>query len=325
MDSNHRVIGIDIGGTFGRAMRGAVVDGSAALAERKDFFTPRTSQEELIESLVTMASRLAEGARRDGPPVTALGVAVPGLVDEGSGVVHRSPNLKLEEVALGQTLQDRLRLPAFLVHDASAGALAEYALGAGRGVSDLLLVVMGVGVGSAVISGGRVLRGAHGTAGEIGHICIDPGGMVCGCGGRGCVETFASETAIVRRYAIAAKQAILAEEVIAKATAGDPAAARIWSDALGALATVIATAVALVDCELVVLAGTMGIPSVALAPLGDLLAQRINLVQLPRVTVGALGADSALLGAAAVAFERGGMGHPVSEWRSSRRSAADPA
>ena len=323
MDRDNRVIGIDIGGTFGRGMRGAVVDGGAGLGERKEFITPRTSQEQLVESLVTMASRLAEGARRDGAPATALGVAVPGLVDEASGVVHRSPNLKLEEVGLGQILQDRLRLPVFLVHDASAGALAEYAVGAGRAVSDLLLVVMGVGVGSAVISGGRVLRGAHGTAGEIGHISVDPAGMVCGCGGRGCVETFASETAIARRYAMAAKQAILAEEVIAKATAGDPAAARIWGDALGALATVIATAVALVDCELVVLAGTMGIPSVALAPLADLLAQRINLVQLPRVTVGALGADAALLGAATVAFERSGMGQPVAEWRSSRRSAAD--
>jgi hypothetical protein len=69
----------------------------------------------------------------------------------------------------------------------------------------------------------------------------------------------------------------------------------------------------------------MGIPSVALAPLNDLLAQRINLVELPRVTVGALGGDAALIGAAAVAFERGGIGHPVSEWRRTQPSAAEPA
>lgn len=325
MDRNSRVIGIDIGGTFGRGMRGAVVGGDAALGERKEFFTPRSSQEDLIEALITMASRLLEGTHRDGAPAAALGVAVPGLVNGESGVVHRSPNLKLDEVALGQILQDRLRLPVFLVHDASAGALGEYALGAGRAVSDLLLVVIGAGVGSAVISGGQVLRGAHGAAGEIGHICVDPAGMVCGCGGRGCVETIASETSIARRYTMAAKQAILAEEVIAKATAGDPVAGRVWGDALAALATVIATAVALVDCELVVLAGTMGIPSVALAPLNDLLAQRINLVELPRVTVGALGGDAALIGAAAVAFERGGIGHPVSEWRRTQPSAAEPA
>jgi glucokinase len=170
-------------------------------------------------------------------------------------------------------------------------------------------------VGSAVISGGRVLRGAHGAAGEIGHISLDPAGMICGCGGRGCVETFASETAIARRYTMAAKQAILAEEVIARATTGDAAAARVWNDALGALATVIATAVALVDCELVVLSGTMGIASGALAPLGALLAKRINLVHLPRVEVGELGGDAALVGAAAVAFERIGAGHPTLEWR----------
>ena len=75
-------------------------------------------------------------------------------------------------------------------------------------------------MGSAVISGGRVLRGAHGAAGEIGHISIDPAGMVCGCGGHGCVETYASETSIARRYTMAAKEAILPEEVIAKAAAG---------------------------------------------------------------------------------------------------------
>jgi glucokinase len=315
LDRNSRVIGIDVGGTFGRGIRGALVDGTASRIAGKEAITPRTSQEDLIEALITMASRLADVAQRDGAPASALGLAVPGLVDEARGVVYRSPNLKLQDVELGRILQDRLRLPVFLVHDATAGALAEYATGVGRNVSDMLLVVMGLGVGSAVISGGRVLRGAHGAAGEIGHISLDPAGMICGCGGRGCVETFASETAIARRYTMAAKQAILAEEVIARATTGDAAAARVWNDALGALATVIATAVALVDCELVVLAGTMGIAAEALAPLGALLAKRINLVHLPRVEVGELGGDAALVGAAAVAFERIGAGHPTLEWR----------
>ena len=315
LDRNSRVIGIDVGGTFGRGIRGALVDGTASRIAGKEAVTPRTSQEDLIEALITMASRLADVAQRDGAPASALGLAVPGLVDEARGVVYRSPNLKLQDVELGRILQDRLRLPVFLVHDATAGALAEYATGVGRNVSDMLLVVMGLGVGSAVISGGRVLRGAHGAAGEIGHISLDPAGMICGCGGRGCVETFASETAIARRYTMAAKQAILAEEVIARATTGDAAAARVWNDALGALATVIATAVALVDCELVVLSGTMGIASGALAPLGALLAKRINLVHLPRVEVGELGGDAALVGAAAVAFERIGAGHPALEWR----------
>jgi glucokinase len=315
LDRNSRVIGIDVGGTFGRGIRGALVDGTGSRVAGKEAVTPRTSQEDLIEALITMASRLADVAQRDGAPASALGLAVPGLVDEARGVVYRSPNLKLQDVELGRILQDRLRLPVFLVHDATAGALAEYATGVGRNVSDMLLVVMGLGVGSAVISGGRVLRGAHGAAGEIGHISLDPAGMICGCGGRGCVETFASETAIARRYTMAAKQAILAEEVIARATTGDAAAARVWNDALGALATVIATAVALVDCELVVLAGTMGIAAEALAPLGALLAKRINLVHLPRVEVGELGGDAALVGAAAVAFERIGAGHPTLEWR----------
>ena len=147
--------------------------------------------------------------------------------------------------------------------------------------------------------------------------------MVGGCGTALC-ETLDFETAIRRRSALAAKLAILAEEVIAKSDRRRPCGGADRSDALGALATVIATAVALVDYELVVLAGTVGIPSVALAPLGDLLAE-LDLVPLPRVTVGALRRELRTPRAAAVAFERGGMGHPVSEWRSSRRSAADPA
>ncbi|MGP8160977.1 MAG: ROK family protein [Candidatus Dormibacteria bacterium] len=322
MDSHIRVIGIDAAGTFGSGMRGALVDGTASLIARKEAITPRTSQGELIETLVTMGGRLAELARRDGAEASAVGVAVPGLIDETTGVVHRSPNLTLSEVGLGQILQERLHLPAFLVHDATAGAIGEYAVGVGRGVSDMLLVVMGTGVGSAVISGGHIVRGAHGTAGEIGHIVIDPAGMLCGCGGHGCVETFASETSIARRYTMAAKEALLAGEVITKAQAGDAAAARVWNDALGALATVIATAVALIDCQLVVLTGTMKITSEALAPLGRLLANRINLIQQPRVAVGALGDAAGVLGAAAVAFERAGLGDATHAWRQSSRLAA---
>jgi glucokinase len=312
-----RVIGLDISGTFGGGMRGALVDVAGSLIARKVAVTPRISQEDLIGNLVTMASRLADQAQRESAPASAVGIAVPGLINEASGVVLRSPNLPLQEVPLGQILQDRLKIPVFLTKDASAGAIAEYALGAGRPVADMMLVLIGNGVGSAVVSDGRVLRGVHGTAGEIGHIVIDPAGIVCGCGGRGCVETFASVTSIARRYTMAAKEAILAEEVVAKAEAGNPAAVRVWSDALGALATVIATAVAVIDCELVVLSGTMKLSAEALRPLEALLAKRINLVQLPRVEVGVLGETAGVLGAAAIAFERAGLGDAAQEWRRS--------
>ena len=319
MVTGGRVIGLDISGTFGRGMRGALVDGAGSLIARKDAITPKISQDDLIEALATMAGRLADQAQREGAPASAIGVAVPGIINEASGVVHRSPNLPLQNAPLGQILQDRLKMRVFLTHDASAGAIAEYALGAGRQVSDMMLVVIGTGVGSAVVSDGRILRGAHGTAGEIGHIVIDPAGIVCGCGGRGCVETFASVTSIARRYTMTAKEAILAEEVVAKAGAGNPAAARVWNEALGALATVIATAVAVIDCALVVLSGTMKLQSEALKPLEAMLAKRINLVQLPRVEVGALGETAGVLGAAAIAFERAGMGDATHEWRRSSR------
>lgn len=321
-DSGARVIGIDMSGAFGSGIRGGLVDGAAALIAKKEAFTPRTGAEDLISSVATMASRLAELSRREGPAPTAVGVAVPGLVDELTGVVHRSPNLSLKEVRLGPILAERLELPVFLIHDTLAGALAENTLGVGRGVRDLLLVVIGGGVGCAVISGGHLVHGAHGTAGEIGHISVDPAGLICGCGGRGCVETIASEPALVRRYTTATSEAIPPEEVISRALAGHPAATRVWGEALSALATVIASAALLLDAELVVLHGPGKLPSSAVEPLRGLLAKRMNLVQPPRMEVGSLGDSAGVLGAATIAFERGGLRSVTRGWSELQREGA---
>jgi glucokinase len=314
MDRDSRVIGIDVGSAFGSGIRGALVSSRASLLATRETITPRTGAEDLINTLVSMAGQLVELAGRDGQPASALGLAVPGLIDEDAGVVHRSPNLMWQEVELRRVLENRLGLKVFLVQDARAGALAENILGTGRGVSDMILVVVGTGVGCSVISDGRFIRGAHGTAGEIGHISVDSAGLTCGCGGRGCVETFASEPSLARRYTLATREVITAAEVISRAMAGHPPAVRVWNEALGALATVIATAVVLTDCELVVLSGTMAIPSAALVPLRTVLTKRINLIHMPRVELGTLGDNAGILGAAAVAFEHSGLAGVIRGW-----------
>jgi len=316
-DPSNRVIGIDISGAFGTGIRGALVDGAATVLATKEVITPRGGADELVATLATMAGRLAESAKRDGKAPAAVGVACPGVVDETTGVVHRSSNLGLTEVRLAQLLRDRVGLPTFLMHDSSAGALAESLVGVGRGVSDLLLMVVGNGVGAAAISDGRVIRGAHGSAGELGHISVDANGLPCSCGGRGCVETFASEPSLAKRYTMAAKEAISADEVIARAMRGHPAAARVWNDALSALALVLSSAVAMIDCELIVFSGTLTIPTAAVAPLRSLLAKRMNFVTPPRIEAGALGGNAGVLGAAAIAFENGGLADVVHSWRDS--------
>lgn len=313
-DRRTRVIGLDVSGDFGSGLQGGVVDSGGGLVARKEWVTPTTSQAELVDSLVTMAQRLMQEAGRDGAPPTALGLAAPGLVDEASGVVRRSSNLPLHDVPLASILTERLGLPAFLIHECRAGILAESSLGSGRGIADILLVVIGRGVGSALISGGHLLLGANGAVGEIGHLSVDPAGIRCGCGGRGCVETLVSERALAQRYTLVAKQAVLPAEVVLRAKAGEPAASRVWSEAMDALATAVAAAAILIDCALVILAGPGSIPAAAVPPLRSLLANRMNLVQTPRVALSALGDSAGVLGAAAAAFERSGMTDVVRSW-----------
>lgn len=173
-------------------------------------------------------------------------------------------------------------------------------------MSEALLVTVGAGVGSAIMTHGQVLAGAHGAAGEIGHISVDPGGLKCGCGGGGCLETFASEPWLARRYTLASRQAVLGREVVKRAATGDADAARVWEQAAGALALTIGTAVVLLDCELVILAGVLASGDLASA-IAARLETRIKLVSPPRVRPAVVGEAAGVFGAAAAAFERLGM------------------
>ena len=260
---------MDIAGSFGSGLRGAVVDASGQILDQKESMTPRSSEGALVDAIVTMATRLRDLAQRDGQGPTAMGLAIPGPVDEMTGVIRRGASfLVWSDLPLARIVEQRVGLPAVLVQDVRAGARAERLGGAGRGVNDMLLVVIGTGVGAAVICGGQPVRGAFGNAGEIGHIEVDVTGGPCSCGGRGCLETFISEQGIASRYALAAGQAISANEVVSRAARGDAAALKVWNAALRALAMVTGSAVALVECELVVLSGTMTIPDAPLRPLG---------------------------------------------------------
>jgi glucokinase len=310
-----RVIAMDVSGTFGDGIRGALVASDAEIVAHKWAITPRHSEDDFLSAVVTMAGRLADRATRDGVPAAAIGLAVPGIVDEVAGIVHRSPNLLLKGTHLREVVEDRQGLPTFLVQDTRAGLIAESLLGAGRGAQDVLFVTIGGGVGSAIMSRGVVLNGAHGAAGEIGHISVDPQGVLCGCGGRGCLETFASEPWLANRYTMAAGKAIPGTEVIRAAASGDAAAVRIWNEAIGALGWSIGTAAALLDCELVLVAGTVAAGSDMLPALRTVLKQRIHLVEPPVVKAASVGDAAGMFGAAAVAFDRGGMPAATQSWR----------
>lgn len=284
---NVRVAGIDVGGT---AMKGGVI-GPGGAVERAG--SRPTGRGDVLEGLAAFASELAPGA-------AAVGVAVPGLVDEATGVARGSVNLGWRDVPLRRLLQERLGLPVAVTHDVRAAARAEAAAGAGRGRSDWLLITVGTGVGGAVVVGGRPYAGAHGVGGELGHLVVDPDGPECACGARGCVEALASAAAVERRYG----EAVPAEEVVARAAKGDEAAAAVWREAVEALAAGLAAAVVMLDPELIVVGGGLAGAGAALFdPLAEELRRRLPFLAAPPVVPAALGPDAGWRGAALLASE----------------------
>lgn len=190
------VLATDLGGTN---LRMAAVDRDGEILYRTKHETPKTTRaDEIICAIVEAAEECRQAVKPQG---TILGVAaaVPGTVNVEKGIVLKAPNVpSLDGFRISATLKDELNLPCFLENDANAAAVGESWLGASRDVHNSILVTLGTGVGGGIIIDGKVLRGADGTAGEIGHIGVEPFGVPCGCGSRGCLEQYASATAIVR-------------------------------------------------------------------------------------------------------------------------------
>jgi glucokinase len=189
---------VDLGGTH---LRAATVDRNGKLHHRLKHPTPAADlPAEIIRALVDAAHECESRLTPNGGKITAVSVAVPGTVDFEEGVVLTAPNVPcLNGFRLGAALQSELKWPAIVENDANAAAVGEMWQGAGRGYQHLVCVTLGTGVGGGIILDGKLWRGVDGSAGEIGHIGVDPfAGVPCTCGSRGCLEVYASATAIVR-------------------------------------------------------------------------------------------------------------------------------
>jgi glucokinase len=298
------VVALDVGGT---GMKCALVrpDGTVHLAERH--VTPAArGPEAVVTAILDVAAGLAGSARADGLDPVAVGVAVPGVVDEDGGVAVWSANLGFRDVPLKSLLGDRLDLPAALGHDVRVGGLAEARLGAGRGERHVLFVAIGTGIAAALVTDGSGYAGAHGAAGEIGHIVVRPGGTPCGCGARGCLEAEASARAVGLRYAdqtgLSASSAI---DVVSGVRSGDPAAVRVWHDAVEALADGLLTAQALFDVDVLVLGGGLAEAGEALLnPVRAAFRERVTFHRVPEIVRAELGDNAGCLGAALLALDR---------------------
>ncbi|MGW7368741.1 ROK family protein, partial [Streptomyces sp. NPDC054841] len=190
-------------------------------------------------------------------------------------------------------------------HDVRAGGLAEGRIGAGRGADRFLFVPLGTGIAGAIGIDGAIEAGAHGCAGEIGHIVVRPGGPECGCGQRGCLETLASASAVSRAWAAASGDPEADAADCAKAVeSGDAAAVDVWQGAVDALADGLVTALTLLDPRTLIIGGGLAEAGETLfTPLRAAVEARVTFQKLPAIVPAALGDTAGCLGAGLLAWD----------------------
>jgi len=308
------VLAIDIGGT---KLALGLVDAAGTILARDEIPT------HAAEGPGRILARLLDTARtmleRAGPAlaVRRAGIACAGPLDRQAGLILNPPNLPgWTRIALVEQVQQALGLPAVLDNDANAAALGELQYGAGRGARSLVYLTVSTGIGGGIILEGRLWHGLGDSAGEIGHMTIDPDGPPCGCGNRGCLEALASGPAIARR----AREALqggrpsrlrdLAEataaDVVRLAREGDALASEVWAGAVQALALGVGAAITILAPERVIIGGGVAQAGDALfEPVRREVRRRVKLVAVESVPIlpAALGRDVGILGAAALALE----------------------
>ncbi|MGH2669796.1 MAG: ROK family protein, partial [bacterium] len=268
------VVGVDLGGT---KILTALVDLTGRVAARVREATPQSGPDAVVETIVGTVRRVLKDAHVDVGAVRGIGVGAPGPADPTSGVVFEPPNLSgWHDVPLAAMLSARLAVKTYVENDANAAAVGERWAGAGRGVDDLIYMTISTGIGGGLIFNGRLYHGVSGTAGEVGHMVIDPTGPRCPCGRTGCLEALASGTSIARdaRAAVAsgrpttlsplAPEALSAADVARAARDGDPLARELFARAARYVGIGVANLVNLLNPAMVIIGG-------GVARAGDLL------------------------------------------------------
>lgn len=266
-------IGVDVGGTTIKA--GVVNDRGEVLGRAEVLTEPWRGQDEGLSRICEAAEGAAARAGVRAGEARAVGIATPGPLDLAAGVMLNPPNLKpWRNVPVRDHVARHFGLPTAFENDANAAALGESWVGAGRSARSLVLLTLGTGIGGGIVLDGAVFAGSHGHAGELGHTCIEVNGRPCGCGRRGCLEAYASATAVVARAeealasgAVSSRLAqiretegeLTARAVFEAAESGDAAAAAIVGQTAFNLAVGIVNAMHTVDPDLVLLGGGMAV------------------------------------------------------------------
>lgn len=316
--AERRVIGIDLGGT---KLAAGVVSGDLKVHHRAKRPSRGLEQQELLDLIVDVVEELRQATDGE-PPVEAVGLGIPSLIDQASGRAVMSVNLPIADVPIRDLMTERIGLPIALDNDGNVAALAEQRFGAGRGKRDVILIGVGTGIAGGIVLDGKLFRGAHGSGAELGHMTIVVDGPPCQgfCPNRGCFETMASGTAIgryAREYAEANPDSGLGRELAAGrdvtgatatdlAHSGDAGAVEVLAKGGKYLGAGLVGIVNAFNPEVIVVGGgaAAGAGELLLEPARQHLlthALSPNKEQSP-VVAAEFGAEAGLLGAAALAF-----------------------
>ncbi|MFJ4688939.1 ROK family protein [Streptomyces sp. NPDC088789] len=289
-------------------IRAVIATSDRHIAQTEEWYTrPERGPDAVVDTLLGCAAELVASANRSGAQVSAVGVSVHGVVDEDSGVVEHGAALGWSHTPVRAWTEEHIGLPVVVAHSVHAAAVAECRVGVGRPFERCALVSIGSGVGVAELRAGTLVR--RGGAGVLDHRTTvgrdgrDGGDGECTCGSRGCPAALLSPQALVRRYAeLSGGSGVRAWDLPLLAARGDRPAARVWLDAVDALAEILAPVAARVGC-LVIGGEAARAGRVILRPLGSALAERLPHRTRPELVVTGLGRGAASLGAALLARE----------------------
>lgn len=262
-------VGIDFGGT--KIIAGVVnLDTGRLIGTSKKKTRQPNEQDELIKRISSVVDEAISDAAIDPKKLVGVGIGAAGMVNRQKGVLLNAVNLGLTELPLTDPIEQYYGIPAKLGNDVEVATLGEMHFGAGRDCANFVCLFVGTGIGSGIVYGGKQVYGVSGTAGEIGHIPLYPGGRACGCGGTGCLEAYASRTALAKmvvselhrgqdsivRDKIDMTKGILRSKAIANAIeAGDELVTRCVAEAAESMGWGLCTVINLLNPERIILGG----------------------------------------------------------------------
>jgi len=317
-------LGFDLGGT---KIAAALLDKDFNVLSRVKTQSPAGDGSEAVYTAICKAIQsVCEDTSIDPSKLSAIGGCAPGPVDSKKGVVFNTPNLGFVDYPLKSKLENSFNVPVYIANDVNAGLYGELHFGAAKGMSNVLAISPGTGVGGAVIINGALYVGANGSAGEFGHMIVQPDGPLCGCGQRGCLEAIVSRTAISQQIASFVHRGripIVAEAagsklkkiksgLIARAyNDGDEDVAAIVQHAAKYLGVGLANLVNAFNPEAVIIGG--GLVEALPGPLLTISTRVMKEMAMPsngaavEVLAAALGDDAVIMGAAQLAREAAGV------------------